>query len=84
MSTKIHIASGDDFVFYYESFLDNKINEEIISTNNQPKCSIKRISTGDLSARISLPSKYMDKIAIAWIKDRKLQHIFNGSVGKEY
>lgn len=84
MSTKIPIASDDNFTFYHESLFDNEISEVIISTTNSSECCIERISTGDLSTRISLTSKDMDKIAIAWIKERKLQRIFGGPVGKEY
>ena len=84
MSTKTLIVSEENLDFYHEYFLNDEIKDVIISVTNPSDYCIERISTGDISARISLSSKDMDKISIAWIKDRKIQHVFGGPVGKEY
>ncbi|MFK5948925.1 MAG: hypothetical protein QM500_09185 [Methylococcales bacterium] len=84
MSTKTPIASGENFYFFHESLFDKEINHIFISVTNPENCKTERTSSGDIVSQLSLSSIDMDKIAVAWIKERQLQPAFGGPVGKEY
>jgi len=84
MSIKTPIASNEKFSFYHEAFLDDSIHDVLISVTNPSECNIEKSPNSGISATISLSVKDMDSIAIAWIKERKLQGTLGGPVGKEY
>ena len=78
------ITSDDNFSFYYESSLDSENREVNISVINSLDCDSEKLLTGGTPDRVILSSKDMDKIATAWIKERKLERLFGGPVGKEF
>ena len=77
MSMKSTITDGDNFSFYHKTIFGDEIKEVIIESINPNKCNIGK-------AKINLTSNEMDKIAIAWIKERKLGSVFGGPVGLEW
>ena len=84
MSSKIIIATDEGFTFYHDSLFDDELLNVFISVENPIHCKIERTSSGDIISNMSLTSEDMDKIAISWIKERKLQSLFGGPVGNEF
>ena len=84
MSTKTSLAAGDNYHFYVDIFLDSKCEEVFLAVNNPSMYSVEYVNKGVHQATVAVAPADMDEIALAWIKERKLQGVLGGPVGKEY
>lgn len=86
MSTKSSITSGPMFHLYHELTLGSVEPQDVyLELDDAKELMIeKEVEHHGLRARIQLPCELLDKVAIAWIKHRKLQGAVGGPVGLEW
>lgn len=72
MSTKTSIAAGDNYHFYIDAMFKPEPEEVFISVTNPSTCTVESNHNCIVQATITITVKDMDKIALAWIKERNL------------
>ena len=87
MSTKASISSGPNYHLYYQELLSTQPESVFLELNHPREYRVEREmfqgKSWDVLA-FDIPSEDMDKIAIDWIKNRKLQGTVGGPVGAEW
>jgi hypothetical protein len=87
MSTKASISSGSNYHLYYQELLSAQPESVFLELNHPREYRVERETFQGKSwdvLVVEIPSEDMDKIAIDWIKKRKLQGAVGGPVGAEW
>jgi hypothetical protein len=87
MSTKALISSGENYHLYYQELLSAQPKSVFLELNDPQEFRVEKETSKDKSwdvLVVEIPSEDMDKIAIDWIKKRKLQGSVGGPVGAEW
>ncbi|WP_288944509.1 hypothetical protein [uncultured Marinobacter sp.] len=86
MSTKASISSGTKFHLYFQELLSDQPRSVFLELNDPQEFRVERETFKGKSWNVlvvEIPSEDMDKIAIDWIRKRKLQGAVGGPVGAE-
>tara|TARA_Y100001001_G_scaffold156989_1_gene174494 strand:+ start:19256 stop:19543 length:288 start_codon:yes stop_codon:yes gene_type:complete len=87
MSTKASISSGPNYHLYYQELLSVQPESVFLELNHPREYRVERETFQGKSwdvLVVEIPSENMDKIAIDWIKKRRLQGAAGGPVGAEW
>ena len=87
MSTKASISSGPNYHLYYQELLSVQPESVFLELNHPREYRVERETFKGKSWNalvVEIPSEDMDKIAIDWIKKRRLQGAVGGPVGAEW
>jgi hypothetical protein len=87
MSAKASISGGEHFHFYTVELLSEEPRSVFLELTPPPTYELsKDVYQGKTieSLTVEIPSEIMDRIAIDWIKRRKLQGAVGGPVGLEW
>ena len=87
MSTKASVSSGPNYHLYYQELLSAQPESVFLELNHPQEYRVKREAFQGKSwdvLVVEIPSEDMDKIAIDWIKKRRLQGAVGGPVGAEW
>lgn len=87
MSTKASISSGQGYYLYYQELLSEHPKSVFLELDDPQEFRIEKETFNGKSRDVlvvEIPSTDMDKIAIDWIKKRKLQGAVGGPVGAEW
>ncbi|MDO6442061.1 hypothetical protein [Marinobacter sp. 2_MG-2023] len=87
MSTKASISSGENYDLYYQELLSAQPKSVLLELNDPQEFRVEKETFKGKSLDVlvvEIPSNDMDKIAIDWIKKRKLQGAVGGPVGLEW
>ena len=87
MSTKASISSGSNYHLYLQELLDDQPRSVFLELNDPQEFRVEKETFSGKSWNVlvvEIPSEGMDKIAIDWIKKRKLQGAVGGTVGAEW
>jgi hypothetical protein len=87
MSTKASISSGRSYHLYYQELLSAQPKSVFLELNDPQEFRVEKETSKDKSwdvLVVEIPFEDMDKIAIDWIKKRKLQGSVGGPVGAEW
>jgi len=87
MSTKASISSGQNYHLYYQELLSAQPKSVFLELNDPQEFRVEKETSKDKSwdvLVVEIPAEDMDKIAIDWIKKRKLQGSVGGPVGAEW
>lgn len=86
MSTKSPISSGQGYYLYYQELLSEDPRSVFLELDNPTEYRVEKETiqgrATDLLV-VEIPSETMDRIAIDWIKKRKLQDALGGPIGME-
>ncbi|MFE8073407.1 hypothetical protein QQM79_20300 [Marinobacteraceae bacterium S3BR75-40.1] len=87
MSKKGSISSGPRYHFYFQELLGENPKSVFMELEEPQEFrvekEISRTKSRDFLV-VEIPSEDMDKIAIGWIKKRRLQGTVGGPVGQEW
>ena len=87
MSIKASIFSGTKFHLYFQELLSDQPRSVFLELNDPQEFRVERETFKGKSWNVlvvEIPSEDVDKIAIDWIKNRKLQGAVGGPVGAEW
>ncbi|WP_439531657.1 hypothetical protein [Marinobacter adhaerens] len=87
MSTQASISSGPKFHLYLQELLGDQPRSIFLELNDPQGFRVERETFSGKSSNVLVvetPSEDMDKIAIDWIKKRRLQGAVGGPVGTEW
>jgi len=87
MSTKASVSSGLNYHLYYQEMLSAQPESVFLELNHPREYRVQRETFQSKSwdvLVVEIPFEDMDKIAIDWIKKRKLQGAVGGPVGAEW
>lgn len=86
MSTKSSISSGQGHHLYYQELLSEDERSVFLELDNPTEYRVEKDTFNGRSTDVlvvEIPLETMDRIAIDWVKKRKLQGSVGGPVGTE-
>lgn len=87
MSAKSPISHGDGFYLYVQELLSEEPRSAFLELDNPTEFQIEKETIEGIARErltVEISSDALDRMAIDWIKKRKLQGAVGGPVGNEW